>query len=38
MRGGQPIRDGPLPLQERWEDPAAEYALPRDAGKAGRLA
>ena len=37
MCGVQPIEhhhDNALLMQERWEDPAAEYALPRDAGKA----
>ena len=32
------ICDNALLTQDRWEDPAAEYALPRDAGKAGILA
>ena len=32
------ICDNALLTQDRWEDPATEYALPRDAGKAGILA
>ena len=30
--------DNAVLLQDRWEDPVAEYALPRDAGKAGIFA